>query len=237
MPIYFLIYLVYLQALYLSCALTGCFLLRRNWPLSYKLLVALSCVTLVVELVAMCWALWHINYTGLYNAWAYVEVGAIIYIQLREVVHAWAKRLLIFLLVLLSVTAVGLYLLLPAFPRLNGHFLLFFLFIQLIAACAVLVDILQGTSDSRLSVQPAVWLATGMLFYSSIFLVLHIWGFFLPNEANKYFGIFSSAANTCMYGGFIAAFITLRRRESIALRPHSFIPPASSSPDWPSPPA
>jgi hypothetical protein len=210
MPLYHLIYFVYLQGLYLTCALTGCFLVRRNWPLSCKLLVALSCVTLVVELVAMYCFFRRINYANLYNAWAYVEVGTIIYIQFRAAAHTWAKRLLILLLVTLTATTVAFYLLLPAFPRLSGHFLMFFLFLQLIATCAALVDILQDTSDRRLSAQPAAWLATGMLFYSSIFLVLHIWGFFFTNEANKYFYIFSFAANTCMYSGFIAAFNTLR---------------------------
>jgi len=229
MPVYLLIYIVYLQGLYLSCASTGSFLVRRNWPLSYKLLVALSCVTVVVELVAMYCFLRHINHAGVYNAWAYVEVGTIVYIQLREAVHTWAKRLLILLLVVLTATTVALHLLLPAFPRLSGHFLMFFLFFQLIATCAALVDILQGTSDRQLSAQPGLWLATGMLFYSSLFLVLHIWGFFFTNEANKYFYIFSFAANTFMYGGFIAAFITLRS--------HPPIQPASSSPDSPSPPA
>jgi len=229
MPVYLLIYLVYLQGLYLSCALTACFLLRRNWPFSYKLLAVLSCVTLAVELVVMCCFFRRIDYFGIYNVWAYVEVGTIIYIQFRQAAHTWAKRLLILLLVVLTATTVALHLLLPAFPRLSGHFLMFFLFFQLIATCAALVDILQGTSDRQLSAQPGLWLATGMLFYSSLFLVLHIWGFFFTNEANKYFYIFSFVANTFMYGGFIAAFITLRS--------HPPIQPADSSPDSPSPPA
>lgn len=210
MSVFFLIYCYYLLALYFTCALTGCFLVRRNWALSYKLLVALSCVTAVEETLATYSFFRHINYVGVYNAWAYVEAGTIIYIQLREVTHTWAKRLLILMLMLLSVATIALYLLMPAHPRLNGHFLLFFLFLQLIATCVALVDILQSTSDTRLSARPAAWLATGMLFYSSIFLVLHIWGFFLPREAVRYYYIFSYAANTCMYSGFIAAFITLR---------------------------
>jgi hypothetical protein len=226
---YTLLYQIYLHTLYLSCAITGCILVRSNWPLSYKLLVALSCVTVVEEAVAAYSYFRHISYTAIYNAWAYVEVGTIIYIQLREVAHTWAKRLLIFLLVLLSVATVALYLLMPAYPQLNGQFLLFFLFLQLIATCAALVDILQGTSDTPLSARPAAWLATGMLFYSSVFLVLHIWGFFFPREAVSYFYIFSAVANVFMYGGFIAAFIKLR--------PHPPTPPLGSSLDSPSPPA
>jgi hypothetical protein len=73
----------------------------------------------------------------------------------------------------------------------------------------------KDTSNKPLSARPVFWMAIGMLSASSLFTVIismiqalaktkFIWALFIP---------FSYAANTCMYGGFIAAFTTLRRED------------------------
>ncbi|MDO6430165.1 hypothetical protein Q4E93_06190 [Flavitalea sp. BT771] len=80
---------------------------------------------------------------------------------------------------------------------------------------AALADVLLNNSDKSLSARPDFWLASGMLFYSSIF-VLH----YIPQLSSqhpegipRYFLVCSSVANTFMDGGFIACFKALRRED------------------------
>jgi hypothetical protein len=156
-----------------------------------------------------------IRYTSAYNVWAYFETGGIICIQLRLLTHRWAKRLLTAMFIILTVGAAINYVWGPPLAGSNMPFLLFTIFIQMIATSVALIDVLGNTSDKPLSAQPAFWLNAGMLFYGSVFILIYIAQLF--SRSFKHFGWYfiacSMIANTFMYGGFIACFITLRRQD------------------------
>jgi len=211
--IIFLIYCVGLTGLEWAAAIIGSRYRRRSWAPAYQLLVVLSWVTVVVEMIGFSLFILHIPSYWMYNVWAIVETGTIFYIQFLTAVNGWAKRALMGLLLILPVGSVICYIVWPVYVKENMPLMLFTLFVQLIGTCAVLIDILQNMSDKLLSEQPAFWLNTGILFYVCIFTLDHILGIYSAESASRYFVFFSLAANTFMYGGFIACFRTLRRQD------------------------
>jgi hypothetical protein len=88
---------------------------------------------------------------------------------------------------------------------------LFYLFLELVAACAVLIDILKDVSDKPMYSRPTFWLATGMLCFSSLYIVVFSLGQLLNLLPYTVLLAFTTFDNTFMYGGFIACFIALRR--------------------------
>ena len=123
------------------------------------------------------------------------------------------KRLLVWLLLVLTVGTAVCYKLIPDFVNTNFSVMLFALFVQLIGTCVALADVLLSTSDKPLSDRPAFWLAAGMLFYCCIFITGHIMAVFLGQYVGPYYSFFVIVANILMYGGFIACFATLRRQD------------------------
>jgi hypothetical protein len=211
--IIFIIYNLYILGIEWGAAIVGQRYKRPAWPRSYKWLVVLCWVTGVVETASLGALLMRVQFSVVHNIWGYVETGTIVFIQLRELTHAVTRRLQWIILVVLTV-GTGIYFIRgPLLSGMNLSFLLFTLFIQLIAACIVIIDILISTSDRPPFVQPAFWLAIGMLFFSAIFSVIYIMEKFIIGEVRvvPYFLAFSTVANTFMYGGIIACFITLRR--------------------------
>jgi hypothetical protein len=205
------LFLIYYHILLLVCSLTGSLLVRRDWPLWSKLLVILSWVTLVVEGIAwVCHAIHMTNaiYYTWYSLWAFLETLTVLYILSREVILASVKRLHRILMILLPVGVALYFILWPPF----AYIVLFYMLLEVIAACAVLIDILKDVSDEPMHGKPIFWLATGMLFFCSLFMVVYSMGRLintLPRSAYVPLGCF---ANTFMYGGIIACFIVLGRR-------------------------
>jgi hypothetical protein len=211
-----------------AAAIVGQRCKRTTWQDAYKWLVILCWVTVVVETTGNTLTLLRIKHNIFYNVWGYLETGGIIFIQLRLLMHTWAKRLLIAMLIVLTAGTGINYIWGPSIYELNLPFQLFTLFIQLIATCAALIDFLGGnTSDKPLSAQPAFWLNAGMLFYCSVFILVYIAGIFFTSSDRHQFGYYFLAciiiANIFMYGGFIACFITLKRQ--------SYEPAAGNVPD------
>ena len=203
-----------LNALECVAAIMGYRWMRKDWAPAHKLLVALSCVTVGVELSVDCCIFLHINFERIYNVWSFVETGTILFIQFLAVKHAWLRRLLILLLVVLAAGTVVCYRFVPVFEQLNFPVMLFSLFVQLIGSCVALIDVLLGTSDRPLSAQPDFWLATGMLFYCCIFIAGHILKVYTTGiAAGRFYSFFIIVANIFMYGGFIACFKALRRED------------------------
>jgi hypothetical protein len=216
MPLSFLIYSLYCQGFILAGAVTGCCLMRRNWQFRYKLLVILCCVTFAVELLALYFMMHGLKQSYIYNAWLPVETFTVTFVLLDRAVHAWARRVRSILLVIFPVGVVVSYILNPAFSVMNIYLTQAGLFTQLIASCVSLADILQDKDSLNrpLSARPGFWVAIGMLSSGSLFTIMVsiiqlliktkiLWEFYMP---------FSYAANTCMYGGFIAAFITIKKQ-------------------------
>lgn len=207
-------YMLYLLIIEWGSAITGQRAKKATWLPAYKWLVILCWATALMETSIPFLEVLKLPWRGVYSVWAYIETGWIICIQRSLVVHRWAKRSCLIVLIVLTVVSAVTYIWGPPVNALNVPFQLFTLFIQLIATCVALADILGNVSDRTLSSQPAFWLAAGMLFYSSIFAIVHIVElYFDATIVTFFYAAFSTVANTCMYGGFIACFITLRRAD------------------------
>ncbi|HWK02016.1 MAG TPA: hypothetical protein VNS58_00195 [Puia sp.] len=222
MPQIYYIYILYFAALYLSCFLTGCLLVRKSRPLEYKLLVVLSGLTLVVETVVTQYDLRRIDGRWMYIFFAPVECGFIIYILYRASVHPNIKRLNAILLGLLPISIGIAYWLHPAFSGFNDIADFFYDFLELIAACSFLTDVLLNKSDTPVGRQPLFWMASGILFYCCMFTLLGVLLNYMPRMPRRYLAPYSLVANTFMYTGFIACFICLHRarRRNVAASPY-----------------
>jgi uncharacterized membrane protein YeaQ/YmgE (transglycosylase-associated protein family) len=143
---------------------------------------------------------------------------SIIFILSLGAMQPVVKRLCRVLLGVLPIGAVICYILSPGFEdRVNEYANLFYLFASLIAACLVLTDILRDMSDRPPFAQPVLSLAAGILFYSSTFILIHAIGAFYPLLMSKYYIYFSAVGNTFLYGGFIACYFALRRKDKEAI--------------------
>ncbi|HVW60894.1 MAG TPA: hypothetical protein VHC48_12680 [Puia sp.] len=218
MPLLFIFYLIYYGALLLTCAITGCRLIRRHWAFWARLLVILSCVTFLVEALIVFLDSRYIYRGTIYTFWLFLETACLLFILSHGTALPWGKRLFKVLLVALPPGAALCFILLPFVGGINIYAMLLYLFLELAAACTVLIDILTDVSDKPMHSKPMFWLAAGMLFYCSIFIVIYSLGRFIRILYYPYYIPFSIAANTFMYGGFIACFVTLRRMDRKALQ-------------------
>lgn len=200
--------LIYYHILLLVCALTGSILLRRSWAFWARLLVVLTWVTQVAEILAFFAMIRRVDINICYSLWIFLETLTLLYVLSRGTSLPWVKRLHIILMAVLPMGMVLYFILMPAFAYLG----LFFLFLELMAAGAVLIDILADVSDVPMQSKPIFWLATGMLFYCSLYIVVFSLGQLLNTLPHDDFMPFGCLANTFMYGGFIACFVTLRRQ-------------------------
>ena len=216
MPLYFIIEAIYLSILLLICFLSGCLLVRKGWPLEYKLLVVLCSLTFFVEESALFLFFRWIPHDWIYNLFTPLECGFILYIFYRGSTNPSVKRVNAILLACLPPGIAAFFFLHPVFFIFNESALLFYLFSELIGACAVLIGILLNQSDTSLGHQPLFWMACGILFYSCIFTVLHAYlnampKNVIPKNSFLYYTIYSFIANNFMYIGFIACFFSMRR--------------------------
>lgn len=205
------VYYLYSHGIEWAAAIVGWRSVRRTWHPGYKWLLALATVTVVIETSAFIANVFRFSFDPIYNFWALVETGTLLYIQYLLAIRRTAARWLMTLLVVLVAGTVVCFIIWPIFNQAHLKYLTFNMFVQLIGICVALIDIVQGSTDQLLSRQPAFWLNVGLLFYCSIFIIAHILGLWYLWEAAKYFIFFSLVANTFMYFGFIACFRTLRK--------------------------
>jgi len=211
MPLFLKIYLLYFGVLYLSCFLTGCLLVRKSWPLEYKLLVVLSGLTLLIEAIIAINMAHRLDTRWIYNFFSPVECGFILYILYRASMHPTIKRLNGLLLVLLPISIAISFYQHPGIFTFNESASLFYDFLELIASCSFLVGVLLNKSDVSPGRLPLFWMACGMVFYCSIFTLQNAVADYIARSSYPYFVLYSYVANTFMYAGFIACFVCLRR--------------------------
>jgi len=211
MRVFFIVQWSYYLSLLLSCTLTGFLSVRKSWSLEYKLLVILSSLTFLSESACFLFIGLRIPFLWIQNLFTPVECTFILYILRKASVRPVFKRLHAVLLILLPIGIGVIYGLLPAFFKLDDFAALFYLFLELIAACTFLVDILLNKSDTPLGRQPLAWMASGMVFYCSIYAVMTAVTSFIAEIPLLYKLLYSTVANTFIYAGFIACFICLRR--------------------------
>ncbi|HWK04309.1 MAG TPA: hypothetical protein VNS58_11790 [Puia sp.] len=211
MPLLYIIFAYYYLGLLLSCFLTGCLFVRKSWSLEYKLLVILSGLTLLAETGAYLYATLRIDGHWVHNLFAPVECVFILYILHRASMRPAIKRLNIVLLVILPAGIGVIYGLHPAVLRIGEFAALFYLFLELTAACSFLIDLVLNKSDTPVGRQPLFWMAAGMLFYCSIFSMELTVMSFIKKIPWQYSVSYAIVANTFMYTGFITCFICLHR--------------------------
>ena len=203
-------YCIY-DILLVSCFLTGCIVIRKNWPLENKLLLALTGLTILIEMIEqICFFFLKMTFVEwLYNCFTPVECASLVYIFYRSSEYPAIKRLNAVLLLLLPVGAGFLYYLHPLFITINDHVVVFYLFVELISACSIIIDLLLGQSQSPLTRQPLFWLASGMLFFSGLYIVMVsiIFKLKMTNILFIYEILNQIIANSCMYAGFLIYFV------------------------------
>lgn len=198
----------YYGILLLACVLTGCLLVRKSWAPWYKLLVILSGATLLAETLSFVCSVKHINYLPWYTVWVFLEALTLLYILSREVMLRSVRRLYRILMILSPLGVVAYFVLSPAFAYVG----LYILFLELIAACAALIDILKDVSERPMYGMPKFWLATGLLFFCSFYIVIFSIGQLL-NALSYICMPLMVATNTFMYAGYIACFKALRKED------------------------
>jgi hypothetical protein len=203
-------YCIY-DILLVSCFLTGCIVIRKSWPLEYKLLLALTSLTILIEVTEqICFFFLKMTFVEwLYNCFTPAECACLLYIFHRASVHPAIKRLNAVLLLFLPVGAGFLYYLYPLFITINDNVVVFYLFIELVSACSIILDLLMGQSQSPLTRQPLFWLASGMLFFSGLYIVMVsiIFKLKMTNNLYIYEMLIQIIANSCMYAGFLICFV------------------------------
>lgn len=151
----------------LASVYLGCVLVRKSWPIQYRLLLVLACLDFSVTLVSYLWSsmLFKSNH-WIANAAAPVECALILYIFYKASTHRIIKRINIGLIIaIIPLLLIG-YTLRPLFFYLNTTVATGCFFFILLSACCAYVDMLLDKRDFRLSRQPMFWLAGGMLLYS-----------------------------------------------------------------------
>lgn len=215
-----LFHYIFYDLLLLSSFITGCILVRKNWPLEYKLLVILSGLTLLSEFtIEICVyrdPVHHGSWHWIYNYFLPVECAFFIYIFYRASENQVLRRLNIFFLTLLPVGAGILYFLYPDFSKANKEVALLYLFTELICSCSFIIGLLLKQSTIPLTRWPLFWIAFGLLFYSGLYIVML--GIFRALTFTKMMSIYASLniliTNLFLYSGFIICFIRLHKAKT-----------------------
>jgi hypothetical protein len=178
------------------------------------LLVVLAGLTLLVEtMVILNIFVRRVHGRWIYNFFAPVECGFIIYILYRASVYPAIKRLNAILLGCLPISIGIVYWMHPVLHRFNDAAGLVYDFLELVVACSFLIDVLLNKLDTPPGRQPLFWMASGLLFACSLFTLQDVLMNYIPTIQNQYLTIYNAIANSFMYAGFIACFICLRRTD------------------------
>lgn len=195
----------------------GVLLLRKNWPMPYKLMVALAGVSFVVELGAqILWDRYRYNNNWIYNLFIPIQhLVFFLFIRYSVVTPFFKKAVFLLIYGALLGTLVSYYWHRNFFMLNNiAHTLLFFG--QLVAVCCYYLDVVSNNVKLGILHQPPFWLVTGLFFFCVVFVVrFSLWGYIksLPDYRMvlKYTTVFS---NTLLYGGFIFSFICLQKTKN-----------------------
>jgi len=174
----------------------------------------LSGLTFLVETVMTAWVISYKSRPWLYSYFGPVESGFIVYIFYRAAMVPLIKRMNTILLIILPIGIGISFYLTPDSVRLMQAIVLFCLFINLIAACLFLADVLLHKADIPLARHPFFWMASGILIFCWIYGVLTPLLSHFTKLRSVYFLLDMLVANLFMYSGFIACFICFRRTNS-----------------------
>jgi hypothetical protein len=156
----------------LTAALTGLALVRRSWPAPFTALLLLTILTVPVEITgAVMWPCFRLYNTWLYNLFSPVENLFVLYCFYRLLSNAKFKKLVLFLMPGTVLATVITYLFHNSFFTYNHHAKIIYLIAWVLAGSLSYVDIALKDDAVAVGKKPLVWLASGILFYSVLFIL------------------------------------------------------------------
>lgn len=145
----------------------GCMLVKKSWPIQYKLLVVYAGFDLLWALLSAVW-IWGFSKSNhwITNLTSPIECALILFIFYKAAAHPFIKRINIgLMLTIIPLLLVG-YTLYPEFFWFNKPVTIGCLFLILLSSCLAYIDLLLDKIEFRLPAHPMFWLAGGMLLYS-----------------------------------------------------------------------
>ena len=194
---------------------------RRWWPVAFKLLLALTILTFLVEISGhLMWKIYRLYNNWLYNLFLPVQCFLFIRFFYLISVHEKVKKAgrgLLWAMLPLMLAAYGFQ---PLFYTLNSYAATGYLLLMLTSSCLFYVDVIINGSTVSMVQQPAFWVAAGLMFFTVVFILLFaLWAanVMIPNYGLvlKYVII---TANTLLYGGLTVAFLCQTKTMPYSLR-------------------
>lgn len=210
------IYTILIFSTYFLCFITGCITVKDKSPVEYKVLLILMLVTILTESVAFKLIHIDIEPRTLYQFFSPFESACITYAYYRSAVHKVVKRIIGIILVLLPLLIISLRLL----PMKFGTAFLFtvmYAFVELVASCIYMVDILVYRGERPESIRPLFWTACGMILFCCVYILKDAGVRILLNTPLSYYLILLFS-NMGMYAGITGSFISYRVQSGRAHR-------------------
>ena len=188
----------------------ACF--NKEWLPYYKVLLILIGLTCLVELAGSMMSYKFGDNNWLYNIFSPIECLLILYFFSGIIQKSRLKEMVFYSIPLMIVATCITYIFQPDFMVYNSYARTIYLVLWIIASGFFFIDVM--INDNRLSLirQSGFWLATLILFFIVIFIILiSMYKIFkiLPNY-KIIINYFNIVANTFMYVGFIGAFLCQR---------------------------
>lgn len=194
--------------------LTGIFLLRKSWPIHYKVLVVLAGFTFGIEMVGQwLWNQYKYNNNWIYNLFIPLRYILILFFLSRVIVVASLQRIAQYFIVVLVLAVPTSYIWHHSFFILNNYVSTLCYIFSLAVVGLYFMDSIINDVRVHLYKQPAFWFAAGLFFFCSIFIVRHLfWNYINLIPDSRYFlGYTNNIANTFLYGGLTICFICLEK--------------------------
>ena len=199
----------------LAAFVLGCLLVRRNWPVHYRFLVAFKCLAFGVSILGSFYSIWyHRSNHWLYNLFIPVEGISYLYVFYKAAIHRTVRRIDGWLLLLVMPLIVLSYILSHSFFFLNTYAGMSCSFLPLLAACGTFIDLLADKRELRLFRQPMFWMAAGVLLYSISNIIFYIiWEYVKKMNYYNFFSIVYFLGTALLNLGMIGCFICIYRQQ------------------------
>lgn len=198
----------------LSAFVAGILLVKRDWPFIYKMLVALTALTFLVEISGyLIWTKLKQNNNWLYNLYLPVQCFCILYFFYKVSEYKLVQKINLALIITMFAGTIISYFIHRSFFFLNSYASELYLILMLVAAGLFYIDSIVNDVEIRLVKQPPFWLSTGLLFFCIIYiLIFAFWNLIKQVPYYRVILFYSNiVANTFLYGGIIICFLCMRK--------------------------
>ncbi len=200
--------------------IVGCVVLKKYWLREYKILVLLAGITFLVEISGhVMWIKFHQNNNWLYNIFLPFQCFCFLFLFYKAAIYKSIKHINYALLIFLFAGTAISYCFHRNFIFLNSYASTLYLVLMLIASGCFYIDAILNELEIKLVKQPPFWVATGMLFFTVIYiLIFALWNELIKVPYYKLILFYSTiVANTFLYGGLIACFLCLRKTKIFSM--------------------